>query len=274
MGAYLVFFVNFHQDQTMMNVWQEKVTLRFGSVDRSDRLTLGAAFGFFQEAAISHAAVLGVGRDAMAGNGQAWVLSRLSVFIEKRPRYGETIIVRSWPRGPEKLFCLRDYDISDESGIVLARGRSGWLVLDVEKRRPLRVQGVLEKLPLNEGLDALPSGPQSLDDRATLASAGSRQAVYSDIDFYGHVNNVRYVQWVQDMTPPDLLDKANQMRLDINYMSETLPGETVELLSASIDNSPLSADYPVSPLTAFAYEGRRQNPAGQTAFRAELRLGL
>ena len=257
----------------MMDVWKENVTLRFGSVDRSDRLTLGAAFAFFQEAAISHADILGVGRDAMTKNAQAWVLSRLSVFIEKRPRYGETITVRSWPRGPEKLFCLRDYDILDESGTALIRGRSGWLVLDLEKRRPLRIQEIAENLPLNEGLDALVTGPLGLDARENLLLAGSRQAAYSDIDFYGHVNNVRYVQWIQDMTAPDLLDKAEQMRLDINYMSETLPGELVELLSASIDAGSPSQDYPDNPLSAFAYEGRRTSAAGQTAFRAELRLG-
>ena len=264
-----------------MDVWQEKVNLRFGSVDRSDRLTLGAAFSFFQEAAISHAAVLGVGRDAMTESGHAWVLSRLSVFMEKRPKYRENLTVRSWPRGPEKLFCLRDYDILDESGKALVRGRSGWLVLDMEKRRPLRVQTITEKLPLNQGMDALVSGPLGLETRETLVTAGNRLAAYSDIDFYGHVNNVRFVQWIQDITPPEILDQAEQMRLDINYLSETLPGELVELLSAPIDNSPLESrlpaedypkDNPHSPLSAFAYEGRRQT--GQCAFRAELRLGL
>ena len=253
-----------------MDIWQEEVSLRFGSVDRSDRLTLAAAFSFFQEAAISHAAIIGVGRDAMTESGQAWVLSRISVFMEKRPKYRETLTVRSWPRGPEKLFCLRDYDISDvpsvdmPSGKALVRGRSGWLVLDMEKRRPLRVQTIVEKLPLNEGMDALLSGPLGLEAREGLVSAGNRQAAYSDIDFYGHVNNVRYVQWIQDITPPELLDKAAQMRLDINYMSETLSGEFVELLSAPIDGLPSEdnlkdylkdypKDYPHSPSAAFAY---------------------
>jgi acyl-ACP thioesterase len=260
-----------------MDIWQEKVTLRFSSVDSTERLTPAAAFDFFQEAAISHAAVLGVGRDSMTQSGQAWILSRLSVFIEKRPRYSEILKVRSWPRGPEKLFCLRDYDISDESGKTLVRGRSGWLVLDTEKRRPLRIQGIVEKLPLNEGLNALLSGPRNLEAQENLVVKGTRQAAYSDIDSYYHVNNVRYVQWIQDITPPDLLEKAAQIRLDINYMSETLPGELLELLSAPIDGCPQDhpEDYPVSPLATFAYEGRRQgSPPGQCTFRAELRLGL
>jgi acyl-ACP thioesterase len=220
----------------------------------------------------------------MTQSGQAWILSRLSVFIEMRPRCGETLTVRSWPRGPEKLFCLRDYDILDESGKALVRGRSGWLVLDLETRRPQRIQGIVEKLPLNEGRDALASGPLGLGARENLVSTDRRRAAYSDIDSYGHVNNVRYVQWIQDMTAPGLLDNAAQMRLDINYMSETLPGESVELLSASIDSDPFdsvlpdrapsSQDYPASPLSAFAYEGRKLNPGGHPAFRAELRLGV
>jgi acyl-ACP thioesterase len=254
-----------------MNIWQEQVSIRFGSVDRSDRLTLDAAFGFFQEAAISHAVVIGVGRDTMTEKGEGWILSRLSVFIEERPKYGETVTVRSWPRGPEKLFCLRDYDILNAEGKPLVRGRSGWLVIDIEKRRPKRIEPIAAKLPLNEGLDALTSGPLGLVARENLVSAGERQAAYSDIDYYGHVNNVRYVQWIQDISDPDSLDNAKQMRLDINYMSEILPGEKVSLFSAPVEQGPVAQDYPASVSSAFAYEGRR--PEGQPVFRAELRLG-
>jgi acyl-ACP thioesterase len=253
---------------------RETVPIRFGSVDRSDRLTLGAVFGFFQEAAISHAEDLGVGRDALAGIGQAWILSRIAVFMESRPRYGDTVTVESWPRSWEKLFALRDYAIKDAAGRPLVRGRGGWLILDVEKRRPLRVQQVVEKLPLNDGINAMSAGAPALVSGENLVKIGERRASYSDIDFYGHVNNARYIQWIQDMIDPALLDKADQLRLDINYVSEVLPGETVELWSAPMDGSrpaeSVGADYPGSVFAAFACEGRK---AGQAVFRAELRLG-
>ena len=256
-----------------MNIWQEQTTLRFGSVDRSDRLTAAAVLGFFQEAAISHATILGVGRQAMIDSGQAWLLSRLSVFIQKRPKYGDTITIRTWTRGPEKLFCLRDYDISDSSGEILVQGRSGWLVINMEKRRPQRPDAIAEKLPLNEGMDALLSGPLGLAARENLAPAGERRAAYSDIDFNGHVNNVRYAQWIQDLCEPDLLDNADQMRLDINYLSEILPGDRVELLCAPIESEP-TPEYPFRISSAFAFEGRRPASAeGQAVFRAELILG-
>jgi acyl-ACP thioesterase len=272
----------------MVDIWQETFPIRFGAVDRSDRLSLASIFDFFQEAAISHAENLGVGREAMARTGQGWVLSRISVFLERRPRFGETITVRSWPRGWEKLFAVRDYDIRDASGLPIVRGRSNWIILDIEKRRPLRPQAVMDTLPLNEGQDALPGGAGGLETRENLVKAGERKAVYSDIDYNGHVNNTRYIQWIQDITEPGLLEKADKMRLDINYLNEIKLGEITELWANLVETGTGSGSgKPEDEAGAvFAYEGRRQtlmeyfpkessmqmSPAGgQTLFRAELR---
>jgi len=265
----------------MVDIWHEKVSVRFGDIDRSNRLTLGSIFSFFQEAAISHAADLGVGREALERTGQAWVLSRLSLFVGRRPVYGENVEVSSWPRKGEKLFAFRDYEIRDASGAAVVRGRGGWLVLDIEKRKPLRTEPVLALLPPNDGIDAFPAGFVSLGAGKNLAKMGERTARYSDIDYYGHMNNARYIQWIQDATNADILTGADQIRLDINYLSEVKPGETVELWTAPLEeaapgeNASFSGDpgdYPRRNGPGFAYEGRR--PASEhAAFRAELRTG-
>jgi acyl-ACP thioesterase len=261
----------------MMNIWRETVPVRYGNVDCSDRLTISSIFSFFQEAAISHATELGVGRDAMASKGQGWILSRLSLFVRRRPKYGETVQVSTWPRQWEKLFALRDYDICDAENIAVVRGRAGWLAVDIKKRRPLRPQEVMEPLPPNDGIDAFPAGPAGLAAAENLSKKMERTALYSDIDYYGHANNARYIQWIQDITDMDILTNADQMRLDINYLSEVMPGETVELFVAPLINAappPESnaKDYPQTTGAAFAYEGRR--PGSDTAvFRAELRTG-
>jgi acyl-ACP thioesterase len=253
-----------------VSVWRETYPVRFGAIDRSDRLTLDAVFQFFQEAAISHAENLGVGREDMARSRQAWILSRMSVQIDRRPMYCETITVRSWPRGGEKLFAVRDYDIRDAKDIPAVRARSGWIILDMEKRRPLRPQAVMDALPKNEGLDALPSGLVSLAVRGDLRKTGERTALYTDLDYNGHVNNVRYIQWIEDALDSEVLEKAGKMRLDINYLNEILPGETTEIWSAPIPDD--GAPEHGTPYTAAcAFEGRNAK-SGQAAFRAELRL--
>ncbi|MDR0643309.1 MAG: acyl-ACP thioesterase [Treponema sp.] len=237
----------------MNDIEQNTFTVGFTDVDPSDRLKLSAVCDYFQEAAINHAEKLGMGRSAMAQTGEVWMLSRLNVLMERRPKYRETITVRSWPRGSEKLFAIRDYDILDENGKPIVRGRSGWLIVDIEKHRPLRPQEKVTKLPLNAGLDALPL-LTNIGLRDGLKLAGERTPFYSDIDYNGHVNNSRYVQWIQDITEPDVLEKADRIRLDINYASETHFKETTELWAIPIENG-------------FAYEGRRN---GGIVFRAEL----
>jgi acyl-ACP thioesterase len=220
----------------------------------------------------------------MARTGQGWVLSRISVFTERRPKLGEAITVRSWPRGWERLFAVRDYDIRDASGIPIVRGRSNWIILDIEKRRPLRPQAMMDKLPLNEGLDALPGGAGGLEARDGLVKAGERKAAYSDIDYNGHVNNARYIQWIQDIIEPEILERADRMRLDINYLNEIKPGEITELWSGLLRDAGIAGadSEEMSWKGAAAIEGRRQIlPAasasaekagtGQALFRAELR---
>jgi acyl-ACP thioesterase len=249
-----------------MNIREERVSVPFGGVDKSDRLTMAAAFDFFQEAAINHAEALGVGREAMARMGQGWVLSRISVLMERRPRFGEIVTVRSWPRGWERLFAIRDYDIRDEADTLLVRGRSSWIILDIQKRRPLRPQAIMDTLPLNQGLDALPGGGGGLEARENLIAAGERRALYSDIDYNGHVNNTRYIQWIQDILEPEVLEQAGKLRLDINYLNEVKPGELTVLWTGPLDAALNDAG------AARAIEGRRQTD-GQPVFRAELRTG-
>ncbi|MDR1858090.1 MAG: acyl-ACP thioesterase [Treponema sp.] len=249
-----------------LSVWAESCAVRFAAIDKSDSMTLSAALNFFQEAAISHAENLGVGREAMARANQVWLLSRMSVQVDRRPRYGETVTVRTWPRGGEKLFALRDFDIRDSSDSPAVRARSCWIIIDMEKRRPLRPQAVMDSLPRNDGLDSLPAAV-GLEERPSLQKSHERRALYTDVDYNGHVNNVSYIRWMEDAIDPALLEQAGQMRLDINYLNEVLPGEAAGIWSARIGEAARNG----GPVHAFAFEGRKSHD-NQAAFRAELRL--
>jgi len=265
----------------VVDVWQEKCTVRFGSIDKSDKMTLDAVFKFFQEAAICHAENLGVGREDMARTKQGWILSRITVLIDKRPNYWETVTVKSWPRGFEKLFAIRDYQIIDSNNNAVVSARSGWLIVDMDKRRPLRPQAVMDAMPQNEGFNAL--SPEvcaitGLAERSDLQKVSERKALYTDVDYNGHVNNVRYIEWIQDTLDPQLLEKAKKIRIDINYLNEILSGETAEIFSAPIQDDDFAAKAAGAAETAgtnqaFAFEGRKTEN-GQAAFRAELRIYL
>jgi len=281
-----------------MDIFSEESVIRIAGVDQGNNLTIAATFDLFQDAALNHAEILGVGREAMTQNGQAWILSRISVFMERRPQYGERVTVRTWPRSSNKLFAVRDFDIRGSGGgDVLVRGRSGWLIIDLEKHRPLRPEALVGTLPPNEGLNALPGINADSNDPPPPLTAREfgteqpvpRRACYSDIDYNGHVNNARYIQWIQDLFDPEILITAKQIRLDVNYLSEVRYGETISLVTTAVggpypgikdlpkdapEDNPLKGQIPQTCTAAFAVEGRRGNDSETVpVFRAELRTG-
>ncbi len=185
----------------MLEIYEEDFIVRTWDVDAYDGLTLAAAFNYCQEIAGIHASKLGVGLEAMQKDGVAWILSRMSLELSRRPGWGTSIKCRTWPCGADRLLVFRDYELSDKNG-VFARGRSAWLILNMETKRLLRPGAWLEKLPENKGRIALADGAPSLKipepDSSNLEKSFKRRASYSDLDYNGHVNNSRYIQWAQD----------------------------------------------------------------------------
>lgn len=249
----------------MENIWNEQCTVRTWDVDRSGRMHPAAVCNFFQEIAGNHAVALGVGKDDLIAGGHAWILSRMTAVVDSRPQWGDTLIAKTWPRGIDRLFAIRDYELTGTDGTVFARGRSAWVVIDTAKMRPVRPNFLTDRIPLNEGRDAVSDGIPSLASEPALVRAGERSPAYSDIDYNGHVNNARYVQWIQDILPPEPLEAAAAFRLDINYLSEVRPGMSVALYTAECQ-----PDDGAGSARVFAVEGRPAD--GQAAFRSHLRL--
>lgn len=247
----------------MKPIYEEPFLVRTWDADAALRLTASAAFNYCQEAAGGHAEMLGVGLEAMREKGIAWILARMSLVLGRRPVRGETVRVRTWPLGSQRMFVRRDYELSDESGAVVGRGRSAWLIVDADTGRPRRPEALIEGIPRNEGMEALPDGAPPLKEDAAASPLGRRVAAYSDLDYNGHVNNARYVQWMLDALDAAELAAADGFRLDVNYLSESKQGDCVALFGTAVRDA---------AGTLHRLAARRESD-GESVYRAELRLG-
>jgi len=245
------------------NIYEEIFKIYTWDVDSADRLTISSAFNYCQEAAGIHANQLGVGIDYMKARGMAWILSRMSLELVDRPSWGNKIRLRTWPRGSQKLYAIRDYELLTEEGLLVGRGRAAWLIIDTASMRPKRPEAMAEALPLNPELDALPDGAQAIAQEAGLVKVFSRTAAYSDIDYNKHVNNARYAKWAEDAMPEGLLSSAASIRMDINYLAEVLLEEKLEIF---VGKKQENANFDI----AYSLEGR--NSVQKPSFRAEIHI--
>jgi medium-chain acyl-[acyl-carrier-protein] hydrolase len=210
-------------------VWIEPLKIRSYDVDFTRRATSASLCRYFLEAAWNHAEALGVGFNHLASQGKFWVLSRLRMEVRQFPAWGSVATLRTWPRAPQSLFAMRDFEVADEAGSPIVAGSSAWLVVDAVSRRPQRLNTLLAGLEGLYGNAALGQDPEKLAAGEDWDQVFSVQVRYADIDVNRHVNSGRYIDWILDAYPLGFHREHRLRVLDINFLGETLEGEALSV---------------------------------------------
>ncbi|MDH3981833.1 MAG: thioesterase, partial [Kiritimatiellaceae bacterium] len=195
---------------------------------------------FMQEAAYHHAENLGLGYSCLSKNNLGWVLSRQRIEVSRLPTWGETIIIRTWPSGRDRLFFHRDFEITDGDGNLILQASTAWSVIHVALRERIRSDFYLKS--------ELPEvGARVFDSKlGRLKPCGCEEGEllvvnYGDLDMNGHVNNVRYIEWILDRLSLNFHESHAIQSLEVNYLAEAICGHTVSICSNATD--PLQIDH-------------------------------
>lgn len=201
--------------------------VRSYETDPQGRLRIPILCQLLQEAATAHAAIIGVAVEKLIKSGVAWVLSRLRLELERSPATDEEIVITTWPEAASRLFTERRFEVFDPSERRIGVASTLWLVLDLERRRPVRLPTrVIERLHEHE----LGSEPRKFAD-LVAPDPVERELGFtvrrSDLDRAVHVNNTSYVEWAIEAVPDDVWSSSDLAELEIHFLSECHHGQTV-----------------------------------------------
>jgi medium-chain acyl-[acyl-carrier-protein] hydrolase len=203
------------------------------------KLSLYSLFNYLQDIASEHAVRLKFGRDDLMKANRFWVLSRIVADVYIRPVWEETIIVKTWPRGTDTIFAIRDYEVSYPDGRKIAAGSSSWLIVDMTTRKVQRPDEMLTRF--NSGK----SVPNALGRNAGKVSPVSDncqvnesfRVKLSDLDVNLHTNNVNYIKWVTDTYDLDFLMNHSADSIEVNYLAESKIGEEILIRSEKSEHN-------------------------------------
>jgi len=212
----------------MPPVWTEPFRVRAYEIGPDARLTPPHLCDWLQEAAGLHATALGVATDRLLAEGRAWVLTRLQVAVARYPRWREEVTVETWPSAADRLYAQRDFVLSDASGAPLATATSQWLVIDVARRRPVRLPEAVHAIVRPDRPHALAPAAEPLAEPEAPDETRQFSVRRADLDLNEHVNNVRFVEWALEAVPGALRAGRHCARLDVQFRAEALYGDTVE----------------------------------------------
>ena len=207
-------------------------------VDATNTATLPAICQFFQEVASNHADELGFGRTMLIENQRAWMLSRLLVRMDRYPQVGDELVLKTWPSGTDRLLYVRDFQVESTGGEVLGAGVSGWVLMNMESRRPVHPRsGELDYDYSETGPRALPDNPGKLGPCEAGIERVSHQVRYNDLDMNNHVNNIKYLEWLMESMDPDFRRTHVPTELEINFLAEALYGHRVTVFTAGEEST-------------------------------------
>lgn len=192
-------------------------TIKSYESDLQGNMSLPAFFLFLQECAWENAKQNNFGYEFVEKEGALWVLSKVKLKIDQYPKWKERINIRTWPRKPEGLFAMRDYQLMSE-GQVIGSVSSYWLVLDKKTKRPRRISDFdfahYDFIPER----ALEESLTKIKVEKDVIEIDRRKVYASDIDVNGHVNNATYVKWIMDAHS---LNRTKQIQsFEIHFLSE------------------------------------------------------
>jgi len=197
--------------------------------DMYRRLRPGSLVNFLIQASIESADLLGFGFGGLRKQHLFWVLSRLTVDIYRPLEWYESLEVETWAKDVHKLIYLRDYIVRDGQKQEVARGTSGWLAIDLQTRRPKRLEGseaeIFQRLRDKHGLQRPPLKLNGTTNGQLYEIPPS----YFDFDLNKHVTSTRYIDWMMDTFSFDFHSRHYPRQLSINYMKETRPQEVLQM---------------------------------------------
>ena len=196
-------------------------------LDRFGRMKPSVILLLAQEVAGGHCTQLALDWDTLAKRNLFWAVIRSRVQISRLPVAGETITLETWPMPTTRSAFPRATVAYDQQGNEVFRAISLWVLMDMNSRSMV--------LPGKSGIDLTGTlrgcelaVPGSILPK-TLEFSVTRTVGYTELDRNGHMNNTRYMDWINDLLPSEFHEEHPIKEFTVCYLCEAREGQQIDL---------------------------------------------
>lgn len=213
----------------MNSIYEMKLPVTPGYCDASGKLGYHEAFRIFMDAAAIHAQLLGIGMKEMSERNLFWLTVKTKVCFYRRPFMGEVVTIRTWPEAPEKIRCLRSYEIR-KGEELLAAAKTEWAVLDMGTNRVVPMENVYPgEIDFPETTACAGPFARVADEFAPEDMYEEYRVSSADIDVGGHMNNSAYVRAVMGSLSNEEIKGLRIKEIDAVFRAPCFEGENLSI---------------------------------------------
>lgn len=215
-----------------MNKYERTQIVRTYECDANLRLKPESILHWVQDIAEEHAATLEFGYDMCMRNGLAWVEVKLLVQIRRMPSWKEQITVRTWTYPQSAVIAGREFDMLDSDGNTIIEVSTQWVLIDIQKRRPVALKKHLSFFTEQQEEQTTPLQMEDIPAVEMDQPIATYRAEYHTVDFNHHVNNGFYLLWALDALPGDCQSRDIKT-IRIDFKKESMPMDVIDIYAES-----------------------------------------
>lgn len=177
-----------------------------------------------------HSDLAGYGANDVPQTKLVWILLGWKLNVIKRPKYGQTIHVKTWGRDMAKAITYRDFEIYDSKNNLCAIATSKWVLINSDSKKLTRItEDIIEKYQVetksvfeDREIEKIKI-PKDVEYENCINYKVSRR----DIDINGHMHNLYYLDLAYEVLPEEVYKNRPYNNVQIQYIKEIKLGETV-----------------------------------------------
>ncbi len=220
----------------MLRKFKKEYIVKSYEADAHGFLRIMALMNILQDAADGSAIELGFGFEQCWEKGVSWVGSNYLIEINRLPKIHEKFIIETWPAEAKLWGAIRDFIVRDESGNILINASSQWVLIDINRKRPVPLAKYFEgyKAIDERAIDIEFSRADNFENPQTEKNFVVR---FDDIDINRHVNNAVYPLWASESVGKDWRETHTPKRIELWFKKEALYGQEIKVLTKFIGDT-------------------------------------
>ncbi len=192
---------------------------------------------YLEDVACIHSEIAGYGVSNMDEVKRTWVLLSWKIKVFKRPKFNDTVRVKTWSRLIDRFYAFRDFKIYNQNNEVIGIATSKWIFIDIEKRKIVKIADEVaskykqEKVAVFEETDL-----EKLEEPQNYINKVNYKITKNMIDINNHLHNIYYLDVAKEVLPNEVAVLKEPSEFEVMYKHEAKLGETVTAIYSKEDD--------------------------------------
>ncbi|MCI8273060.1 MAG: hypothetical protein HFJ55_03130 [Clostridia bacterium] len=219
-------------------VLEQEYTVKLSEIGKRNKVTNKSILGYLEDIGGIHSNMAKLGVHDRDANNLGWILLEWKLEVIKRPNCHEKVKVKTWSKPARRCYAYRDFEIYDMDGNIIAKAISKWVLMDIAKRKILKIEGEISERYEPELNKTVFDNEEfeKIEEPESFEIETEYKVKRADIDVNNHMHNLNYIDVAIEALPEEIYKNQLFDNIRISYKKEIKLGEIIKSQYAKVND--------------------------------------